>query len=55
MVADDASFTAADGAVRVPIGAAVLAEALEHRGDGTFVADIEDWDVEDWDGADETL
>jgi hypothetical protein len=42
---NDGGFTAADDeVVQVPHGAAAFAEALEHRGEGTFVADIQDWD-----------
>ena len=46
-VGDDASGTDSDDVIQVPVGAAALAEALEHRGDGTFVADIQDWDKVD--------
>ena len=33
--------------VHVPAAAAELAEAVQHRGDDTFVADIPDWDRAD--------
>ena len=36
-----------DEVVHVPPAAAELAEALEHHGDETFVADVPDWDQTD--------
>jgi hypothetical protein len=36
-----------DEVVQVPPAGAELAEAVEHHGDETFVADIPDWDQED--------
>jgi hypothetical protein len=36
-----------DEVVHVPASGAELAEALEHHGDETFVADVPDWDEVD--------
>ena len=41
---NDAGFTAADAVVHVSDGVAAFVEALENRDDGTFVADIRNWD-----------
>jgi hypothetical protein len=47
VVGNDVSFTTAEDVIQVPVGAVVLAEALERRGDGMFVTDIQDWDRSD--------
>jgi hypothetical protein len=44
---DGATEAPLDEVVHVPAAAAELAEAVQHRRDESFVAEIPDWDQED--------